>query len=556
MRPVVRLFGIGFLGVASMSLLLLCSVGLVAARSAEAASWYESNPTYIDPHDDSADWQFSTPEEQSMDSASLDAAAASLKSEPCILSLLVIRHGHIVLEHYYHGSARNQSNNIHSASKSMLQALVNIAIDKGFIGSWDDSVRTYLPEYFVRASAAKKHMTIRDLMTMSSGLRWTEDTTEYALQSKPDWVRAVLARPLGHLPGTFFNYSTGNTHVVSAILQRATGMKTSAFAQKYLFDPLGVTVEHSGHDPKGVDSGGYNVYMTPRELAKFGLLYAQNGVWKGEQIVPAAAVTQAATKIWKVDSLFNYATGWWQRRILGHDMFFCWGWGGQFVYVIPDLDVVMVTTEDTADGHEPVEINSRILIQHYVIPSITSGFSVQLPHAANVPEGTAWSLAGSIVDKYGTSRTATVDYGEGAGPQALALDADLGFTLSGTWPDERHRVVRVAVTNDRHETTTATLMVSVVNVAPRVHAGGGATLPAGTRFTRDGSFTDSGADNWHGWVDYGDGTPRQALSLRADKTFTLSHSFPKRRGRRYAVTLRVTDGDGGRGTARFVVKVS
>ena len=541
-------------------LLVFCVASLVAVSGAGAApaagaSWYESNPTYIDPRDDSADWLFSAPESQSMDAATLAAAVASLEDEPSILSLLVIRHGHLVLEHYYHGSARNQSNNVHSASKSVLQALVSIAIDRGYIGSWHDRVMTYLPEYFVGASAAKKKLTIRDLMTMSSGLRWTEDKTEYAIQSKPDWVRAVLARPLGHKPGTFFNYSTGNTHVVSAIVQRATGMTTSAFAQKYLFDPLGVTIEHWGHDPQGVDSGGYNVYMTPRELAKFALLFAQYGVWKGAQIVPASAVTQAATRVWKVDALFNYATGWWQRRLSGYDMFFCWGWGGQFAYVIPDLDVVMVTTENTADGHDPVEINSRKLIQQYVIPSITSGFAVKLPPKVIVREGKAWSLTGRVVDRYGANRTATVDYGDGAGPQTLALDAGLGFTLAQAWPDECRRKIRVAVTNDRGETTSATLAVTVRNVRPKILGGGRARLAVGELFNRRCSFTDPGADRWRGWVDYGDGSARRALRLRADKTFSLSHRFPQHHSRRYRVTVRVTDCDGGRGTTRFCVSV-
>ena len=107
------------------------------------------------------------------------AAGDSLAGQPSILSLLVIRHGHLVYERYYHGSARDQSNNVHSASKSILQALVSIAIQQGAIGSWDDRVSTYLPEYFAGARAGKRQMTIRHLMTMSSGLRWIEDGTEY-----------------------------------------------------------------------------------------------------------------------------------------------------------------------------------------------------------------------------------------------------------------------------------------------------------------------------------------------------------------------------------------
>jgi CubicO group peptidase (beta-lactamase class C family) len=339
--------------------------------SARAQPWYESNPTYVDPRDDTADWAFSSPEDQAMDGALLAAAGDSLADQPSILSLLVVRHGHLVYERYYHGSARDQSNNVHSASKSILQALLAIAVRRGEIGGWNDRVSAYLPKCFGGSSAAKRRITIRHLMTMSSGLRWTEDRTEYRLQNRRDWVRATLAAPLRHRPGQRFAYSTGNTHVASAVLQRATGMRTSDFARRYLFGPLGITAEHWGHDPRGVDSGGYNVYLTPRELAKFGMLYAQRGVWKGQRILPVAAVTRAATVVWRVDGHFNYTTGWWQRTLSGHDMYFAWGWGGQFVYVIPDLDVVMVTTENTADGHRNVEIDSRRLLRRVLIPSIT-----------------------------------------------------------------------------------------------------------------------------------------------------------------------------------------
>jgi CubicO group peptidase (beta-lactamase class C family) len=363
------------------ALLVLCAGYAPAAAVPTAAgaggsrattqSWYESNPTYVDPRDDSADWQFSAPEDQAMDGALLRAAGDSLADQPSILSLLVIRHGRLVYERYFHGSARDQSSNVHSASKSILEALLAIAIRQGAISRWSDRVATYLPECFVHASATKRKITIRHLLTMSSGLRWVEDQTEYRIQAKHDWVRAVLAAPLRHRPGIHFRYSTGNTHVASAVLQRATGMKTSEFAERYLFGPLGITAEHWGCDPRGVDSGGYNVYLTPRELAKFGLLYAQGGLWHGRRIVPASAITRAATRVWRVDHDFAYSTGWWQRRLSGLDMFFCWGWGGQFVYVIPDLDVVVVTTEDTADGHHNVEIDSGRLLTRFIIPSVT-----------------------------------------------------------------------------------------------------------------------------------------------------------------------------------------
>jgi hypothetical protein len=153
-----------------------------------------------------------------------------------------------------------------------------------------------------------------------------------------------------------------------------------------------------------------------------------------------------------------------------------------------------------------------------------------------------------------------VDYAAGAGEEPLALAAggegqSRAFALSQTWPDDGRRAVEVTVTNEVAKSVSATVSVTVRNVAPTVAGGPDARVRAGARFTRACSFRDPGADGWKGWVSYGDGTARRALRLRADNTFRLSHRFRGPRGRRCTVTLCVTDGDGGRGLDRFVVKV-
>ena len=342
----------------------------IPGTSGKAETFYECNPTYVDPKDDSKAWRFSSPAAQRMYSATLENGLMSLSREKSLLSVLVIRNNYIVGERYFHGGGVRKSNNVHSASKSMLQALVGIAIAKGFIGGLDDKVSKYLPEYLPGTSARKRQISLRDLLTMSSGLAWQEDDTEYMIQEKPDWVKAILDQPLQHGPGTVFNYSSGNTHVLSAVLQRATGMSTCEFAGQYLFGRIGITVEHWGRDPQGVCSGGYNMYMTSRELAKFGLLYLNGGAWQGQQIVPPAAVEQARQRIWQVDEDFGYSQGWWTRRIAGHDMSLAWGYGGQFIYVIPDVNVVLVTTGDTRDGHAINETDLGDFIEKSLLPSI------------------------------------------------------------------------------------------------------------------------------------------------------------------------------------------
>jgi hypothetical protein len=191
---------------------------------------------------------------------------------------------------------------------------------------------------------------------------------------------------------------------------------------------------------------------------------------------------------------------------------------------------------------------------------LPGAFYVSLPATASAREGTAWTCAGGFFDGAGAIWTATADYAAGAGPEPLALAAggagqSGAFTLGQTWPDDGQGAVQVTVTNELVRTATATLDVTVRNVAPKVAGGADAKVRPGARFARTCAFRDPGADTWKGWVRYGDGTARRVLRLRADKSFTLSHRFAGPRGRRCSVTLCVTDDDGGRGVDRFVVTV-
>ncbi|WP_307530875.1 serine hydrolase domain-containing protein [Streptomyces umbrinus] len=334
-------------------------------------TFYESNPTYTDPRDDGEDWSSTPPEAQGLDSAMLRRGLAKLGNNASLLSVLVVRHDRLVAERYYDGSGAQRSNNVHSVSKSVLQALVHIAVAKGDIGSLDDPVADYLPEYFANASPVKKKITIRHMLTMRSGLDWTEDSTEGKVEKTSNWVRVILGRELVSAPGTTYNYSSGNTHVVSAVLQKATRMSTCQFAHQYLFGPMGITAEHWGRDPQGVFSGGYNVYLTPREMAKFGLLYLHDGKWGGRQLVPRGAVRAAQARITQVDDVFAYSEGWWMQTISERSTYFAWGYGGQFVFVIPSADIVLVTSENTSNDSVNKEIDPREFIRDYLLPAIT-----------------------------------------------------------------------------------------------------------------------------------------------------------------------------------------
>uniref|UniRef100_UPI003F49790B serine hydrolase domain-containing protein n=1 Tax=Actinomadura sp. CA-154981 TaxID=3240037 RepID=UPI003F49790B len=343
-----------------------------------AASFYEANPTYVDPRDDSAQWRISAPERQGVDSALLEDGVKSIDNHS-LFSVLIARRDHLIYERYFNGSARHHANNLHSASKGILRMLLGVAIDEGRLDGLDVRVAELLPEYFGDPDGPDPEMTIRHLVTMSSGLKWKEEGTEYEIGHLPDRVGAILGQGQVSRPGEFYHYSTGNGHLVSAVLTRAVGTSVREFAQSRLFDPLGITVKHWATDPQGITTGGYDLYLTPREMMKLGLLMLHRGVWNGERVVPSAAIDEAREVVWHCDeprfgykSLGGLCYGQflWIRTLRGHRMFYSWGANGQLIYVLPDLDLVLVTTENTAVGHDEQEIDAGAFIADHLIPAV------------------------------------------------------------------------------------------------------------------------------------------------------------------------------------------
>ena len=333
-------------------------------------SFYEDNPTYTDPVDDSASWATSTPEAQGMDSSRLEGASTAVAKLPYTWSLLVIRGDALVFERYFHGSAKNQSNNVHSASKSIWGAAIGIAIDQGRIPSADATIASTLPSRYTKAMGPEtKTIKVRDLLTMSSGNRWTEDETETEIQQTPDWIAATLRLPRDAAPGTLFNYSTGDTHLSSAVLTSATQTTACEFIHQNLLAPMGIVAEHWGRDPQGYFSGGYNFYATPRELAKFGLLYLHDGRWNGKQLVPAAWVKASMTNQVDAGAPYSYGYDFWLRDIAGHHVAMAWGSGGQMIYIIKDLDLVVVMTTNTRDFDQD-SFNGLSIIRDHVLPAV------------------------------------------------------------------------------------------------------------------------------------------------------------------------------------------
>ncbi|MGZ3731595.1 MAG: serine hydrolase domain-containing protein [Bdellovibrionota bacterium] len=320
-----------------------------------AQPFYEHNPTYRDPVNDDATWCFASPASMGLRPAPLEEAASLFGEEPYSFSLLVVRHDKLVFERYFHGADSRASNNVHSASKSILSAAVGIAVARGVLKG--TSLRTYLPE-------TPRGVTLRQLLSMTSGISWQEDKTELQIEKEPDWVAAILARGFS---GHRFNYSTGNTHLLSAALGAASGVSLETFTRRNLFTPLGIDSEHWGADPQGVSSGGFNVYLTARELAKFGRLYLREGKWNGKQLVPRAWVRASLRKHTHAHDGYDYGYGWWLRKIRGVPVKMAWGYGGQMLFLVPSLDMAVVMTTNTAKFSP--EFDGVELMRRYLLPA-------------------------------------------------------------------------------------------------------------------------------------------------------------------------------------------
>ena len=272
---------------------------------------------------------------------------------PEVRALLVVRHGRLVFERYFHGAGLATLLNTKSVTKSVVSALVGIALHEGRIRSLDDPISTWLaPEMTERAHADVKRLTVRHLLTMTAGWRWRENGPEtVAWLKSPNRVRFMLEQPMDAAPGTRFNYSTGVAHLLSAVLARATGMSLQDYARDRLFEPIGARPGAWGRDPQGLNEGGSELELSARDMARFGLLYLNGGSWRGRQIVPRPWVLESTRPHGRVDYgyLWSYLPSEWGGPAVN-----AMGYGGQIISIVPAADAVVVIASTSLDAQNPV----------------------------------------------------------------------------------------------------------------------------------------------------------------------------------------------------------
>ncbi len=313
-------------------------------------------------------WTIASPESQGMNSTYLNTTFASyLETLDDLHGIVIIRNGYLVYERYFenenHRYTPRSKHILFSATKSFTSTLIGMALDRGFITNTSQKVIDFFPNYtFNNLDAQKASITLHDLLSMSSGLEWFEILGNDYISNmayKTDAVQYILDQPMLHDPGTMYDYNSGNSHLLSAILHQTTGMTVWEFAFEYLFDPLGIAatdVVWMG-DSQGNPYGGVGLFLTPRNVAKLGQLYVDNGNFNGERILSPTWINRSTQDYIGSKSvrfagprfpLTGYGYHWWVSE--NWDFYAALGYEGKDLFVLPEDNIVIVAVGERDNG--------------------------------------------------------------------------------------------------------------------------------------------------------------------------------------------------------------
>lgn len=318
----------------------------------------------------------------SLQNANLDASLIKQMVEKIadetyknVHSVLIIKDGKLVMEEYFYEYDQNKLHQLRSTTKSFISALVGIAIDKKFIKSKDETVLSYFSEYEVKNSSEdKKKITIENLLTNQSGLECDDDNpksagNEMKMGTSPDWGKFTLDLPMVAKPGTVGKYCSGGLIVLGRIIEKATGENIEEFARKSLFEPLEIKDFKWNFNPDNSSVETFcQLYLSPRSMAKFGQLYLNGGKFDGKQIISNEWVKQSLAKHSVVNDT-DYGYLWWRPWFIVNgkrqDGIAAKGFGGQRIYLRPDLNLIVVITGGNYNGNSP----SDELLVKYILPA-------------------------------------------------------------------------------------------------------------------------------------------------------------------------------------------
>jgi CubicO group peptidase (beta-lactamase class C family) len=334
-------------------------------------------------------WQVSTLAEQNMNSETIGRLSAFVRNGEFgeVHSMHIVRHGHLVFDEYYKKDhSADKTHFLASVTKSVASVLIGIAIKQGFIEGANQNIIDFFPEYvdIFNEDSQKQDLKLWHLLTMTAGFEWVDgngsmpESDDYNVHITADnAVEYVLSKQIIYEPGTHFDYSGGCSILLSAIIGKTTGMSAEEFTDTYLFSPLGITEFHFQNVNDGHTDLIGGLSLKPRDLAKIGQLFLDGGYWKEQQIITEDWIIESTRDWIATDEWEHYGFQWWLLPLDGlkghtlqsNDIFFASGFGGQKLYVINELDMVVVFT-GSCTGYEITDNNAQFALYLYIIPSI------------------------------------------------------------------------------------------------------------------------------------------------------------------------------------------
>lgn len=348
------------------------------------------------------DWTVSSPQAEGLDPALL-ADMVDYLATPSFHtdSVLVVRHGRIVLEGYAAPYRAGLRHDLRSVTKSIVATLVGAAIQEGRIASDQQGVLAFFPEH-PPTGPRQQALTVRHLLDMTSGLAWREwpynaESDAHKLWGAPDWTRFILAREFSSEPGAKFQYIAAAPHLLSVVLTRSTGANAAEYGRRHLFKALGIEDFAWQSDPQGHSIGESALRLKPRDMARIGLLHLRQGLWADQQLLPPG---------W-TDALFSepgvahgsgrgpptYRSLWWTDASVPYAA--AQGRHGQHIILLPRQDLMLVVTSKTADATRGA--STTLLVHRYLLPAATPSAAIRLESAGT-------SALAAALDRFGQPR--------------------------------------------------------------------------------------------------------------------------------------------------------
>jgi CubicO group peptidase (beta-lactamase class C family) len=355
----------------TISILLLFSICITCITGFAQSKEVGGNGYYYP----AEEWKVSTPEQQGMDSELL-LKMFKLYGEKG--RIIIIRNGFMVTD-YDQSYLKNDIHHIHSCTKSIISALIGVALQDGYLKNLDQKVLSFFPDYkkIENLDLNKKKVTLYHLLTMSSGMKWCDNPNidSNQMNESSDWIQYILDRPMLEEPGQIWNYNSGGSQLLSIILQKTTKVSAEDYAKEKLFQPLGINKVNWWKSPQGYSTAGWGLHLSSFDITKISYLFLREGQWGNQQVIPSGWVSKSTEKHFIVKNGFgngfSYGYQWWVYNGLPYYAYKAWGSFAKhavMMIVVPKLDMVVVLAGNNK--------NDSQLLKLFIIPSVKSSKSI------------------------------------------------------------------------------------------------------------------------------------------------------------------------------------